>query len=560
MINKKPLTRRAEVLLFILIIAIGAGARLWCFFHNHLQEGDAGNYLEVGRNLALGRGYVTYAKWDFYGEELSPVIHPEGNRQPLLPFVVAALFKSGAEIAKGTSAVTILVSLAALWILYTLLKRWFTPAVALAGLAVTALEPAFLWFSVRVQTEAYFTLLFFAAMALTADFKAERPSLLRALAAGIVLGLSYLCRLNGALLIIAFVVAVIIVYRHRGIFPAAVAVAAFAAVAAPWWIRNAHTFGNPFYSQAKFFVVAKTFDDVWAIKRTVPSWQGFFAAEGITGIVWRLVRGIWRGVEPFLLGNLHFNEPYEGAPLAAFVALAPFAFALLTRKRAFVFPGVALALHILAFAIYGQGLYRYFLPFYLLVIPLGLAGATRAFSLLPAGRAWPKVLLVALLLLPFFRPLAKTLKQDDAEEYKQVFAVADWIRLGSKPDDVVATWPRVIELLYYYDRPTVYYPTGDGREIIWLLNQYNVRYAVAEPLALAMRPGLTGIWTMGPGGLNKATASQVDEGALTVLYADYGGEAFKEVFRPEKSDIAVYEINQPRLARTIYGVYISGVR
>jgi len=554
------ITRKAEMLLFLAVLVLALAPRLWCLFHNQLQEGDAGNYLEVGRNLAEGRGYTTYAKWDFYGDPSGPVVHPEGNRQPFLPLVAAATFALGAKTATPTAVATVLVSLAAIALAYVCIRRWLGPAWALAGIAILAVEPAFLWFSVRAQTEAYFVLLFFAALAVAGDLEGEKPSFIRPLIVGVLLSLAYLCRINGALLLVAYVVALIAAYRGKGILAAALATAAFAAVAAPWWVRNANVFGDPFYSQAKYFVLAPQFDDVWSIKRHVPTWGGFFASYGVVGFVGRYVRGLWRAVEPFFLGNLHFNEPYEGAPLAAFVLLSPFAAALLRRRRALLFPGLALLVSILGFAFYGHGLYRYFLPFYLVIIPLGLAGAWRTLGLLGSPTRWAKVGFTLLLLAPFVRPLLKTLAQDDRAEYKQIHAVAAWLAEYSSPGNVVVTWPRVIELLYEYDRPSLYWPAGTPREVIWVLGEYNVRYVVVEPLALAQRPGLSALWYMGPEGLTPVPRGSTEAGNLTLASPDYGGAAFRQVFRPEGSNVAVYEVDQEKLRATVYGVYVGGVR
>ncbi len=559
--KSKSLSRRREVLLLILIFATALAPRLWCFSRNLLPEGDAGNYLEVGRNLARGRGFTTLAKWDFYGglNNLGPVVHPEGNRQPLLPLVVAATFKAGAQTPGAARALTLLASLGALALLYVLLRRWLGPKLALAGCALAALEPAFLWFSPRVQTEAYFVLLFFAALVVAGDFAAERPSLLRPLIVGVLLSLSYLFRLNGALLIVAYVVALGVAYRRRGVVPALLAVAAFAAAATPWWLRNAHVFGNPFYSQAKYFLFAPTAEQVWAFKRYVPTWSGFFASYDFFGLLGRYGRGLWRAVEPFLIGNAHFNELYEGAPLAAFVVLALFCGPLLRRRRALLFGALALLAHVVAFAAYGQGLFRYFVPFYLLIIPLGLTGAWRVAALFTRRRKWATAALFALLLLPLVRPIGKTLAQDDRAEFRKMREVAVWLAANTKPDDVVVTWPRVIELLYDYDRPTLYWPGGGTREMLAVLAQYKTRYVVVEPLALALRPNLRPIWREGTRGIIKIPSERGGGSALTIVRVDYGADAFKQAFRGEGGDVVVYEVDHDKLRETVYGVYLGGV-
>ena len=545
-------------MLLILIFILALAPRLWCFFHNQMPQGDAGNILDVGRNLAKGRGYVTYAKWDFYGEP-GPVVHPEGNRQPLVPLVAAATFALGADTPAPTRVITLVASLAALALLYILLRRWLGAGLALAGVAVAAVEPAFLWFSSRVQPEAYFALLLFAALAAAGDFERERPSLIRPLFVGVLLSLAYLCRLNGALLLVAYVVTLFVVYRRKGFAPAAIALSAFAVVATPWWIRNGRAFGDPFYSQAKYFIIAPTYDQIWAVKRYVPTWSGFFASYDFFGLIGRYARGLGRALEPLLVGNLSAAEPYQAAPLVAFFALAVVAVPLLKRRRALLFPALALLASILGLAICNVGLFRYLTPFYVLIIPLGVAGVSRVAGLFERRRGWVAAALVVILLLPFVKPLAKTLKQDDRAQYEQLLEVATWLNERTEPDDVVVTWPRVIQLLYRYDRPSLYWPGGGIREALAVLTEYDARYAVAEPVALSLRPNLSALWYKGYTGLRKVP-TDVSESRLTIVRVDYGGEAFKQAFCPEDSDVIVYEIDQAKLRSTVYGAYLAGAK
>jgi 4-amino-4-deoxy-L-arabinose transferase-like glycosyltransferase len=559
MMTTTNLSRRAEVTLLILIFILALAPRLWCFFHNFLPEADAGNILEVGRNLAQGRGYVTYAKWDFYGEP-GPVVHPEGNRQPLVPLVAAATFALGANTAAAARILTLIASLGALALLYVLIRRWLGPGLALAGVAVAALEPAFLWFSSRVQPEAYFALLFFAAVAVAGDFESERPSFVRAIIVGLLLSLSYLCRLNGALLLVAYLAALFVAYRRKAFAPAALALLAFAAAALPWWIRNARTFGDPLYSQAKYFIIAPNPEQVWAVKRYVPTWGGFFASYDFFGLLGRYVRGVWGALEPLLLGNLGTGEPFKGAPFAAFLLLAAVAVPLLRRRRALLFPALALLASILGFAVYGQDLFRYFTPFLLLAVPLGLAGVMRAAGLFEKRRRWITAALVVVLLLPLVKPLAKTLRQDDRVEYRRLADVATWLNEHTGPDEIVITWPRVIQLLYQYDRPTLYWPAGGIREILAVLTNYDVRFVVVEPVALPARPGLTALWYKGYTGLKKVP-TDVSEDKLTIIRVDYGGDAFKQAYRAEDTTyLIVYEINQTKLRATVYGTYLTGIQ
>jgi 4-amino-4-deoxy-L-arabinose transferase-like glycosyltransferase len=552
------LSRRAEVVILAIIFVLALAPRVWCFIHNALPEGDAGRYLEVGRNLALGRGYTTNAKWFFYGE-LGPIVHSEGNLQPLVPLVTAATFALGAYGAVPARLLSLAAGLGALAVLYVLLRRWLGRGLALGGLALAALEPAFMWFSVRVHPEPYFTLLFFGALAVAGDFERERPSLLRPLFAGVLLGLSYLCRLDGALLLLAYVVALVVVYRGRGIAAAAISAGAFAAAALPWWIRNAATFGDPFYSQAKFFALAPTPEQVWAIKRYVPSWSGFFASYDFFELLGRYARGLWRALEPFFLGNLHLREPYAAAPLAAFAAFAVVALPLLRRRRALVFPALAFLAHLLFLAAYGGELFRYFVPFYLLLVPLGLAGAWRVAALFENRRRWAAAALVVVVVLPFARPVALTLKADDRQAFAEVDEVATWLAENTQRDDVVVTWPRVLQLLYQYDRPSLYWPLGGIREIQAILTQYDVRYVVLEPAVLAQRPSLKSIWYVGYKGLRKVPMDE-SEGELTIVRVDYGGDAFREVFRPEGSNVVVYSVDHDELRSGVYGAYLSGIQ
>lgn len=188
-------------------------------------------YQPIAASLAAGEGFAQDGA-------------PTAEAPPLYPLLLAAI---GATTRADLTAVRLLLSvgdglLVALVVL--LGRRLAGPgAAALAGLA-TALSPYFLYSTSVGGNDGLFALLN-TAFLLALAAAVERPAIRRFAAAGALLGIATLCRAPSLFLPLAIVPAAVLALPRprRRVLPCVVAfLAAFAAVLAPWTIRNAVRF------------------------------------------------------------------------------------------------------------------------------------------------------------------------------------------------------------------------------------------------------------------------------------------------------------------------------
>src|SRR5438105_9159235 len=81
-------SRRREVALLLVVLALGAGLRAAFLRHEAVVFPDEGSYLELAANMRDGRGFVSDWKWHYWD---AAITHPEDNRQPALPVTLAGL-------------------------------------------------------------------------------------------------------------------------------------------------------------------------------------------------------------------------------------------------------------------------------------------------------------------------------------------------------------------------------------------------------------------------------------------------------------------------------------
>jgi hypothetical protein len=130
------------------------------------------------------------------------------------------------------------------WLAQALEPQGLPPGAAAATLALTLLDPYAVVLAAFELSETLFTFLIVLAVLLAKDVR-SRLSMPRALAAGVVAGVAILVRPSGMLLApVAAVMWWLAVRRTVGSVPIFVACLGFVAAVAPWWVRNARTFGT----------------------------------------------------------------------------------------------------------------------------------------------------------------------------------------------------------------------------------------------------------------------------------------------------------------------------
>jgi 4-amino-4-deoxy-L-arabinose transferase-like glycosyltransferase len=190
---------------------------------------DEQHYRRLGANILAGHGFA-----------MEPG-SPTSIRPPLYPAMLAATwFVTGAENLPAVRALQVVLALLTTWLVFVLGRRLYDERVGRIAAAIAWLYPSLIFSNVLILTETLFTLLL-VAFVLLAVMLVQEPRARTAVACGAVLGLAALTRsvLWPAPLLLCPLLAWLLraPVRTRIVLPALVLVA-YAAVIAPWAVRN----------------------------------------------------------------------------------------------------------------------------------------------------------------------------------------------------------------------------------------------------------------------------------------------------------------------------------
>ena len=209
---------RAETVIGVGALAIGLVATLVVF--RNLRHDDAFICFQYARNLGSGRGLV-----------FNPGERVFGFTSPLDVLVLAAVYSIFGDVLPTAATVLGSLSLAAQALfLYLLLRPRSIPlAAAVSSLTFAGLAGAHSWLALETNL--------FAALVLATVWALERRWPIRA---GLLLGLTFLCRYDGALLVPVAVALLVRVGRREVLSVLVVALA----VVAPWLVFSTVYFGS----------------------------------------------------------------------------------------------------------------------------------------------------------------------------------------------------------------------------------------------------------------------------------------------------------------------------
>ncbi len=240
--RRRDLRRRAVA--FALVFAAAFGVRLLCwrdvrFEAYKVQTAVTENYKQLAR-LLVQNGPSSFYDPRSTTSEPDLLGHPPGY-----PFVLAALYAVFGESDAAVQIFQAACDALAASLVFLIAAELLTYGVGLLAGALAALAPQFCWNSLMLLPDTLAVLPLLAAVWLLARAREGRP-VLKALGAGVLVGLSCWLRANALLLApFAAVVAVPLVFEKgvRARASAALAAGALLAVA-PLTLRNAVVYGR----------------------------------------------------------------------------------------------------------------------------------------------------------------------------------------------------------------------------------------------------------------------------------------------------------------------------
>ncbi|HXI82483.1 MAG TPA: glycosyltransferase family 39 protein [Verrucomicrobiae bacterium] len=192
-------------------------------------------YRELGRNMALGKGFVAAAP---DGREL-----PDINRPPGYPAFLAGLMLIFGDRLGVLLAANCVLAAIGCALTVVMASRWLRPGAAMLAGLITALEPNSVMRSCLVMAEALFTLFLLVGVCALV-WRREKNSAW--CLCGVVWALATLCRAIGLWLPLV-VLAVAFLWRMRW-RPVALFLIGFLPLIGLWMARNASLTGHWFYS------------------------------------------------------------------------------------------------------------------------------------------------------------------------------------------------------------------------------------------------------------------------------------------------------------------------
>jgi 4-amino-4-deoxy-L-arabinose transferase-like glycosyltransferase len=271
-----PTTAQRRWLIGILGVA-GALRLAWALWASgspplHWQlSGDQYSYWYYGKELAAGRGYISYIS----GE--ATAYYPIGY-----PALLAGLFwlvqhtPLTDDLVLATSVMQAAMATASVWLVYVIGRQLFGTRVGILAAGLAAVFPNLVYQVATFQLETTFIFLVLVAVAIlaTADWSQGVPTRGRLLAFGAVLGLSTLVRPFSLPLLVGLAVAALVAgagWRRAAlavVWPMLVVVA----MAVPWTLRNVDAMGSPVVSSTNM-------GDTLCIDRNLDARGGFRFAD-----------------------------------------------------------------------------------------------------------------------------------------------------------------------------------------------------------------------------------------------------------------------------------------
>lgn len=470
--------------------------------------GDEGHYIDLADNILKGRGYVSRVKHHFYPFNDS-VEHPDDTRQPLVPYLFAALFYFTGVSYEASKGLLICFNLLNLILVYIIGKTVFDEKIAVVTVTIVGLYPSqiFPWTGITQSSEPIFTFLFLLTVYLTILAKKKQ---LWWLVIGVLCGLLYLTRANGLWLLLPLALHMYFVKDELNFKKILLVTVSFITVCLPWFIRNYRLFGNPIYTSAQHIYWLDSFWSFQAYIDYVPSFSHYMKTHSAMQILARCWSGLYSTLRAFLLVIWGFS-----------VFLPFFLYSLLHhgQYRRFSFFYLSILVTVLGLLWYAPAfpVPRFLVPFHPLIILWSIGGIFQCGKVLgPRAPDKPSsifsrknVFVAATLAILFFTPVKVILdnyKPNDRNKVHHLNQISDWIQKNTSENDIimVESTDDLHQLVFKYNRKTVFIPNNNFETIFKIARKYKVNYImISKKLLRYFEKGFYKFWIYTPQGIKE---------------------------------------------------------
>jgi 4-amino-4-deoxy-L-arabinose transferase-like glycosyltransferase len=410
--------------------------------------------------------------------------HPDSYWSPLFPLMLSGAFKAvGTSFHSGQLVTLVFGALVPVVVFFLAFGLTRSRAAAVIAGAIAVFQPTMITSSSRVMPEI--VMIFFIGLALAILLKRTESHAKEAWL-GMVLGLAYLLKYQNGALVVPVVAYYALVTPRRAVMSILIVGAFAAMVAAPWLVRNAVVFGDPFYSIVRSGIVsyypefAGEARFVATLQEPPPAWPYIFSHLGDAKALAHT--SLYTVVVPF------FREYAGSMVLIPFVALGFVAMGSAWRRW---LPLVAFAAFIVGFFAITMPLVRYvlvLLPVWVAFAAAGTGVVLRVTERSAATRWAGRVAVVALVGFVCWGQLqtARATATNTGSEWTpatnfgmlEAESVADFIDTHTDSSDVVMA-AETYHYAFVLDRPAVQMPF-DEELLRYLRDRYHIRYLVTS--------------------------------------------------------------------------------
>ena len=504
------LPRKAAFALLLAAIVAGALLRTGAAVSHARVDFDEGRYLDNAVSLIDGGGFATRTVSFFFGDPARPP-RPEDISSPLYPMLLAVAFSVTGASFVVAKAIGVAVSTLMIPATFLLGRRLFGEGAALAAAGLVALQPDQAIVGAWAMTEPFYGILVLLTLLVAAPIVLEGPwTWKQAVAAGLMCGILYLSRQNGAAVAVALALLVTIdpagvagPLRRRLGMTLLMAAAAFV-LCLPWFARNTVQLGSPTSSPLKNVAWAEHARSLYDPSVEDPSMQGYVERHGREGLARNIARRIVRVTRTLLTAEA---GPFRWFAIAGL--LAPFVPRLRGRSLLLLLPTALSAVMLLAVATWSGALPRYFLPLRALLYLSGAAlladlfsRAADRFGLRPRAASLAAALVAAGLgwaILSSHEVYAGYLARDDSARHEAAMEASRWLIENTAPDDVILEGGLLHQYAWLHRRGVVWIPLGGLKDVPPVAERYRAGYFAVTVEALRFRPEIAVHWRIHDG-------------------------------------------------------------
>ncbi len=283
-----------------------------------LGKGDEGPWVRMASRFP-GREFLNSRciEHDLYKERLLP--HPEDNRSPLFPILIAAVGVSGIDMFSAGKLLGVFIYIAGGILLFRLFRSIFGNKISILFIIFYSASPLCVKLSVKIYPDLLIAIVFLFYLFNISQIKVRARN---SVISGIVVGLILLLKSTAVFLILPQVY-----YfwsqkeKSQFLKQSSLFILSIIITASPWLIRNIIVFGSPLYQFSSYLLFVDNGKMIFNFGVNVPSLGNYIESRGLLFLIFRPILGLKAMLTQFPKFDYNFSLALIPAALVGLWAL-----------------------------------------------------------------------------------------------------------------------------------------------------------------------------------------------------------------------------------------------